>query len=1069
MREWKRMIAMFLAVCLLVTSCPMALEVWADGTPTVIVKHSDGTNEITLTTDESISIELTADGSDSTKYTVDSLPSSLSDTNGKYKFSGKWYSEVGCSTEFTTATEISQNTTIYAQWTENATFKVTFDANGGTFGSSETQEVTYYEGQTVTAPTSDPTREADVTDTHTTTYTFAGWGTADNSTTANAVFTNITSDTTFYAVWSETTTDSSTGTDTEEYTVTFYPRGGQFSDGANEQMVNVESGEDATEPTVTREGFKLLGWSTSEASYDPVANITKNVSKDLDLYAVWEDLTVYTFIITVDLDGGSWTTTAPSNFDYNISTGLYTGSFTDWDVFDKLMASLTATKEGYYTTGQTLSLTSADNDTLYYNYVYGWGKQESYTITFNANGGKFSDGKSTQTLETGNTGTLASLLTVTHDDELYTFDGWYTSATGTTKVTTDYVFTANTTIYAQWDDGISKITISEKPDKVSYTSGEKIDPEGLEIVVYYDDGTYETIVYDDDTEANFSFSPSLNTTLSSSHSSLTVGYLGYTASVSISVDSADPEVVVNVEDHEGDAVKTATAKLYQGTTVKYSATNNADGSYTFAAVEAGTYNLVVTYGDHVRTTLVTVSLTDKEYDIELTEFAVATSVENDTDFAVLTVDGLDELAQSLEGDEGEIVTVTMYFDDYVTTTEKDMIRLHKGTDEIIAQIFDVSLSKITSYEDSTSTDKESLHEVSVLLSFTFEIDEDYEDRSSYTIYRYHDDAVEKLTTSKNSSGEYISVDTTNNTVTVYTKKFSPYALVVNAEDGEEDTATNTIKELTIVKTLNHNTSTSDTAGTVVADTMYPTYGTNVYFDVTCNVGYTIAGMSAVDSLGNKLNILKFNDTRYYFVQLLNPVTLTVDYIGTNASTAPSSYQGFFDVGNTAYYFYYVYRCRELGLMDGVGNGLFQPEKETTRAEVAQILYKLAGTPNFYAENTFSDVSAGAWYVNPILWAKSVGVIMGYEDGTFRPDDFVTREEIAVMFFQYAGYAGINTNFNYTASYNDYSAIGSWAQKAVNWCTYRGLFTGYDGNIYVPSATSRRCDVAVSLVGLHALL
>lgn len=97
------------------------------------------------------------------------------------------------------------------------------------------------------------------------------------------------------------------------------------------------------------------------------------------------------------------------------------------------------------------------------------------------------------------------------------------------------------------------------------------------------------------------------------------------------------------------------------------------------------------------------------------------------------------------------------------------------------------------------------------------------------------------------------------------------------------------------------------------------------------------------------------------------------------------------------------------------------------------------------------------------------MISGYEDGTFRPDGQVTREEIAAMFYAYAKYAGLNTNTAFVAGYNDMNSVASWATAAVNWCTYRGLFSGSDGNLFAPSATSRRCDVSISLLQLYNLL
>lgn len=1036
MKDWKRQIAAVLAICIIATSTPVVRAVDM-GVDQVVVNGDDSGDSSSLDTPDDTEVQDKAifmNGQDVFAEVYANAgggitaPDAPLDT-ATARFVG-WSMEKD-QVEATTVFEADH--TYYAIWKEvEATkeFTITFNANGGKLNDEAT--MTTVDGKL--SSLLETTREG---------YTFKGWFTDldfQNPFVANS--TTVTADTTLYAKWEAVAV-------AETFTVTF------MDDTKTLGTAKVTDGNTVTVPSGIIDpatGFAFDGWYSDKALTTPFSTNDEVIKADTILYAKWKAVDTAYFY-----DGDTWLNTV------------------EVDKGGTLEAPKDPTKDNYTfggwsaTSGGTEKVTSFENGKYYFAI---WTAIDTstgvYTITFNANGGTLTGATTMATVG----GKLPSLPSNPTRDG-YIFDGWYNMpdvSSVATKMTTESNFLSDKTIYAQWDDGIDKITISEKPDKVSYKTGDKIDPDGLEIIVTLDTKETATVVYDDDTEDDFDFSPSLTTSLKSSHETLTVIYKGdHKGEVAISVAEADMSVTVDVEDHDGDIVTGASIKLLQGSTTKYTATDNKDGTYTFPAVNAGTYNMTLTYDDHVRSSVVTVSSNDVDAGtITLTAQPLITLVNDNMDTNVLTVGGLDDLALSLMNDDNEIITVSMDFDDYVTAAEQDLIMMAKDADQRIAQIFDVSLEMHRAYSDSTKEETEDLSELDDVVSFTFEIDEDYQDRSSYSIFRNHGDEVDEITTSKNSNGEYITVD--DETVTVYTRYFSTYALAVNAVASDEDEDyVSSIKPLAIIKMVNGEETTLDTAGTVVAEKMNPVYGDRVYFTVTAKTGYTVASMSAVDSEGNAITILEFSDGRFYYTQLANPVEITVKFIGTTETTAPSTYGGFSDISSNAYYYYHVYRCKELGLMDGTASGIFEPDTVTTRAMVATILFNMAGSPNFYGQATFSDVADGDWFATPVMWAKSAGVISGYEDNTFRPDAPVTREEIALMFYKFAQYAGVHTGTTYVATYSDFSSVGSWAQTAVSWCTYRGLFSGYDGNIYAPGATSRRCDVAVSLVALHGLL
>lgn len=96
-------------------------------------------------------------------------------------------------------------------------------------------------------------------------------------------------------------------------------------------------------------------------------------------------------------------------------------------------------------------------------------------------------------------------------------------------------------------------------------------------------------------------------------------------------------------------------------------------------------------------------------------------------------------------------------------------------------------------------------------------------------------------------------------------------------------------------------------------------------------------------------------------------------------------------------------------MNGVGGGLFEPNGETTRAMLVMVLFRMAGAPDMAGrESSFTDVSADSWYGAAVIWASENGIVNGIGGGLFDPDTSLTREQMAMMLYRFAGYLGSNT-------------------------------------------------------------
>jgi len=346
-----------------------------------------------------------------------------------YTFNG-WYtsatggSQVSASTKVTTAS----NHTLYAHWTAN-TYTVTFDPNGGSV--SPTSKTVTYNSTYGDLPT--PSRTG---------YTFTGWYTSATGGSQVSASTKVTttSNHTLYAHWTVNT-----------YTVTFDPNGGSVSPTSKTVTYNSTYGD---LPTPTRTNYTFAGWYTSASGGSKVTSSTKvTTASNHTLYAHW---TANTYTVTFNPNGGSVSPTSKTvtyNSTYgDLPTPSRTGyTFTGW---------YTSASGGSQVSAST-KVTTTSNHTLYAHWTV-----NTYTVTFNPNGGSVSPTSKTVTYNS----TYGDLPTPTRTN--YTFAGWYTSASGgsqvsaSTKVTT----TSNHTLYAHWTANTYTVTFDPNGGSVSPTS-----------------------------------------------------------------------------------------------------------------------------------------------------------------------------------------------------------------------------------------------------------------------------------------------------------------------------------------------------------------------------------------------------------------------------------------------------------------------------------------------------------------------------------------------------------------------------------------------------------------------
>ena len=192
------------------------------------------------------------------------------------------------------------------------------------------------------------------------------------------------------------------------------------------------------------------------------------------------------------------------------------------------------------------------------------------------------------------------------------------------------------------------------------------------------------------------------------------------------------------------------------------------------------------------------------------------------------------------------------------------------------------------------------------------------------------------------------------------------------------------------------------------------------------------------------------------------VFFTADY-----TKEPGAFLPFVDVTNHWAYTD-IKRVYNRGWMVGESATIFAPDQELTRAMLAVILYAMAGEPEVTAANPFSDVPAGEWYTDAVIWAAANGIVVGCGDGTFRPEMAVTRAQAAVMLCGYAAFAGRDVTARADLSaFGDAADIPAWAQAEMQWANAEKLILGRDGKLLAPNAAATRAEMASILSGYAA--
>ena len=253
---------------------------------------------------------------------------------------------------------------------------------------------------------------------------------------------------------------------------------------------------------------------------------------------------------------------------------------------------------------------------------------------------------------------------------------------------------------------------------------------------------------------------------------------------------------------------------------------------------------------------------------------------------------------------------------------------------------------------------------------------------------------------------------------------------------------------------------TDGHGSVTVSPRQARPGAQVTISTTPDPGYQVASVQVSDRKGASVTVTPAGENRYTFTQPKDaPVSIQVTFQLQDAAGE----HPFVDVRPSDWFHTAVSYVYREGLMSGISSDTFGPNLTTTRGMIVTILYRMEGTPDANGP-AFRDVPADQYYAKAVSWAAANGIVAGYGEGLFGPNDLITREQMASILYSYANYKGYDTTAQADLStFADVNQMSSYSAKPMAWANASGLISGMGNQMLSPRGSATRAQVATILM------
>jgi len=526
----------------------------------------------------------------------------------------------------------------------------------------------------------------------------------------------------------------------------------------------------------------------------------------------------------------------------------------------------------------------------------------------------------------------------------------------------------------------------------------------------------------------------------------------------------------------GQKIAGVTVLLKQGSTVIARQSTDENGNYTFTDVTSGIYNLVAEKDGITKTVMQEITSSSAELTTPLPAEKTNSVVEIMGDTPPVVVGELetlfDDAALYTAGDKAVAAAGgTVEFKLKVEKQENppaDLIEAIQSASHTAGLVLDLTITKTVTAASGTET--KVIDEVSSLIETLVPLPAELQGKASYTVYREHNGKAEALPNS--GSGERYEVSADKTTITIFARKYSTYAIAWSDTPApvEPGQPVNPPSGGGFIVNSSHAvTVAASEHGKVTASRASAASGSTVTLTVAPDSGYALDALTVTDSQGGEIKLTAKGDGKYTFTMPGRAVTVKAAFAPVaDVPEAPTATEeetdcpslGFTDLDAGAWYHEAVDFALRNGLMGGYKNGTFGPNDNLSRAQLAQILYNQAGQPAATGASPFTDAASGAWYTDAITWAAAQGVVGGYGNGLFGPDDDITREQLAVMLWRHAGSPAATEK---ELHFSDAGQAHGYALDALRWAVENGILTGYGDGRLDPRGLAARAEAAQMLM------